>query len=143
MAHPSPASSEPLRASDLRAALDFVSDLADTIDDAEAFARCGVEQLPRLAASELTTLSLCDLGSHRRHVVDAGRLAEGGVEPHRVRRTLDGLVGQACGAGPGGQPHDRADLVDELERPARPVAEHDEAEGVRAHVDDREAALGG
>ena len=77
MAHPSPASSEPLRASDLRAALDFVSDLADTIDDAEAFARCGVEQLPRLAASELTTLSLCDLGSHRRHVVGFPRAAIG------------------------------------------------------------------
>jgi DNA-binding CsgD family transcriptional regulator len=69
MAHISPASSEPLRGSDLRAALDFVSDLADTIDDAEAFARCGIEQLPWLAASEVTTLSLCDLCSHRRHVV--------------------------------------------------------------------------
>ena len=69
MAHPSPASSEPLRGSDLQAALHFVSDLADTIDDAEAFAHCGVEQLPRLAASEVTTLSLCDLRSHRRHVV--------------------------------------------------------------------------
>ena len=69
MAHTSPASSEPLRSSDLQAALDFVSALTDTIDDAEAFARCGVEQLPRLAASELTTLSLCDLRSRRLHVV--------------------------------------------------------------------------
>jgi DNA-binding CsgD family transcriptional regulator len=69
MAHTSPASSEPLRSSDLRAALDFVSDLADTIDDAQAFAHCGVEQLPRLATSELTTLSLCDLRGHRRYVV--------------------------------------------------------------------------
>ncbi len=60
---------ESLRGSDLQTALDFVSDLTDTIDDADAFARCCVAQLPRLAASELTTLSLCDLRSHRRHVI--------------------------------------------------------------------------
>ncbi|MFZ2648691.1 MAG: LuxR C-terminal-related transcriptional regulator [Burkholderiaceae bacterium] len=64
LAHP-----ELLRGSDLSAALDFVSDLTDTIDDADAFARCGVQQLPRLAASELTTLSVCDLRGGRRHVI--------------------------------------------------------------------------
>ncbi len=69
MAHTLPATSKPLRRADLQLALDFVSDLTDTIDDAEAFARCGVEQLPRLAASEITTFSLCDLRRHRRHVV--------------------------------------------------------------------------
>ncbi len=58
-----------LRGSDLRAALDVVGNLGDAADDGDGFARCSVEQLPRLAASELTTLSMCDMRSGRRHVV--------------------------------------------------------------------------
>jgi len=58
-----------LRSSDWRAALDFVGEVADAVDDADGFARCGVERLARLAPSELTTLSLCDLRGGRRHVI--------------------------------------------------------------------------
>lgn len=58
-----------LRHRDLRAALDVIGNLADAIDDGDGFARCSVEQLPRLAASELTTLSVCDMHSGRRHVI--------------------------------------------------------------------------
>ena len=53
---------------DLAAALDFIGDIGDAIDSPEAFARCGVERLPQLVASELTTMSVCDLRSGRRHV---------------------------------------------------------------------------
>jgi DNA-binding CsgD family transcriptional regulator len=55
-----------LSSATLVAALDFVGDAADASDDAEAFARCGVEGLSALLASELTTLSVCDLHSARR-----------------------------------------------------------------------------
>ena len=58
-----------LRSSDWQAALNFVGEVADAVDDAEGFARCGVERLARLAPSELTTLSLCDLRGGRRHVI--------------------------------------------------------------------------
>ena len=37
--------------------------------DPERFARLGVSELPRLVASELTTLSICDLATGRRRVV--------------------------------------------------------------------------
>lgn len=63
-----------LRRADLRAALAVVSDMAATLDDADAFARCGIERLPALAASELTTLSICDLVGGRRLVVGAPTL---------------------------------------------------------------------
>ena len=36
-----------------------------------------------------------------------------------------------------------ADLVDELERSTGPIAEHDQAKGVGAHVDHRQPLLGG
>ena len=65
MARPRP---ELLRSADLHAALAFVADMAAAIGDADGFARCGLERLPTLAASELTTLSVCDLCSGRRHV---------------------------------------------------------------------------
>lgn len=58
-----------LRARDLRAALDCVGDLVQAGDDVERFAEIGVQSLARLVASELTTLSRCDLRSGRRIVV--------------------------------------------------------------------------
>ena len=58
-----------LDSGDWQAALDFVGEMADAVDDGDGFARCGVERLARLAASELTTLSLCDLRAGRRHVI--------------------------------------------------------------------------
>ena len=69
-----------LRAADLRAALDCVGALAEAGTDPERYALEGVAALPRLVASEITTLSICDLESGRRHVIGSpgGRL--GAVE---------------------------------------------------------------
>lgn len=64
----SSSSADTLRTADCRAALAFVADVADALDAPDGFARCGVERLPALAASELTTLSVCDLASGRREV---------------------------------------------------------------------------
>lgn len=99
-----------LRRADLHAALAVVSDMAATLDDADAFARCGIERLPALAASELTTLSICDLAGGRRLVVGAPAIGaaereafdrhfrahplvrhhgfEGGRHAHRISDTL-------------------------------------------------------
>ena len=66
-----------LRSRDWQAALGFVGELADATD-ADGFARCGVERLARLAPSELTTLSLCDLRGGRRHVFGLPAGAIGG-----------------------------------------------------------------
>ena len=57
-----------LRSSELRAAFDFVGGMIDALGEPDGFARGGVAQLPALAASELTTLSVCDLASGRRDV---------------------------------------------------------------------------
>src|SRR5436305_8433271 len=43
--------------------------MAEAGDDLDSWARAGVECLPRVAASEITTLSICDLASGRREVV--------------------------------------------------------------------------
>ena len=43
--------------------------LVGAAKDPHAFARLGVAELPRLVASELTTLSVCDLATGRRRVV--------------------------------------------------------------------------
>lgn len=72
MANPQPGL---LRSADLRRALAFVSDIAATLDDAQAFAACGIEGLSALAASDLTTLSLCDLAHGRRLVFGAAAAA--------------------------------------------------------------------
>jgi DNA-binding CsgD family transcriptional regulator len=59
----------------LAAALGFIADAADAIDDGEeGFARCAVERLPRLVPSELTTLSICDLRRGRRQVTGSAAL---------------------------------------------------------------------
>ena len=52
----------------LKHALDFVLDLS-ALQDAGSFAKYVVNGLPRLVASELTTLSICDLNSGVRRVV--------------------------------------------------------------------------
>ncbi len=52
----------------LKHALDFVLDLS-ALQDAGSFAKYVVGGLPRLVASELTTLSICDLSSGVRRVV--------------------------------------------------------------------------
>lgn len=58
-----------LRSSDYRSALRAVQAIAVAADDVATFARMGVELLPTLVASELTTLSVCDLASGRRDVI--------------------------------------------------------------------------
>jgi DNA-binding CsgD family transcriptional regulator len=60
-----------LRKADLHAGLRFVGALAEAAGDAQGFARAGVEALPALVASDITTLSVCDLASGRRSVVES------------------------------------------------------------------------
>ncbi len=60
-----------------RAALRVVQAMVERGADAASFARAGVELLPRLVASEVTTLSVCDLVTGRRHVVAAPHEAIG------------------------------------------------------------------
>jgi DNA-binding CsgD family transcriptional regulator len=62
---------------DWRAVLDVVGELADAVDDGDGFARCGCKVLPRLAASDLTTLSLCDLAGGQRQVIGLPEVAIG------------------------------------------------------------------
>jgi DNA-binding CsgD family transcriptional regulator len=57
-----------LPAQHLKKALDFVLDIS-ALDDAGSFAEHVVNGLPRMVASELTTLSICDLQSGVRRVV--------------------------------------------------------------------------
>ena len=60
-----------LREEDWRAGLRLMQAVGAAADDADAFARAGVQALPRLVASELTTLSVCDLLTGRREVTAA------------------------------------------------------------------------
>lgn len=59
----------PLRSSDYRSALRVVQTIAAAADDIATLGRTGVELLPALVASELTTLSICDLVGGRRNVI--------------------------------------------------------------------------
>jgi len=52
----------------LRAALDLLGAMNEAALDKGAYARLGVEGLPRLVASEFTTLSICHLASGKREV---------------------------------------------------------------------------
>jgi DNA-binding CsgD family transcriptional regulator len=56
-----------LNSSDFRGALDALHTIGEA--GADAFARRGLECLPRLVSSELTTLSVCDLDTGHRSVV--------------------------------------------------------------------------
>jgi DNA-binding CsgD family transcriptional regulator len=49
----------------------LVCEMSEAARDAVSFARHGAEQLPRLVASEITTLSVCDLRTHSRSVVSS------------------------------------------------------------------------
>jgi DNA-binding CsgD family transcriptional regulator len=60
-----------LSAVEMRAALDTLHAIGQDCLDASDFARRGVQCLPRLVSSELTTLSVCNLDTgHRRVVCD-------------------------------------------------------------------------
>jgi DNA-binding CsgD family transcriptional regulator len=52
----------------LRAALDLLGAMSESALDKASFASLGVERLPRLVASEFTTLSICHLASGKREV---------------------------------------------------------------------------
>ncbi len=58
-----------LRASDWRAGMLALQQVSDACDSSEAFALAGISALPRLVASEITTLSVCDLHSGSRQVI--------------------------------------------------------------------------
>lgn len=60
---------ETLRERDWRAAVEFLGCVAEAGDTPDALARAAVQALPALVASEITTLSVCDLRSGRRHVI--------------------------------------------------------------------------
>lgn len=49
----------------------LVCEMTEAAGDAVSFARLGTEQLPRLVASEITTLSVCDLSRNTRSVVSS------------------------------------------------------------------------
>lgn len=58
-----------LTSADLRGALDALHAIGETGLGRETFARRGLECLPRLVSSELTTLSVCNLDTGHRSVV--------------------------------------------------------------------------
>jgi DNA-binding CsgD family transcriptional regulator len=60
-----------LKQSDYREGWRLVCEMAEAAGDARAFARLGTEQLARLVASEITTLSVCDLARNTRSVVSS------------------------------------------------------------------------
>jgi DNA-binding CsgD family transcriptional regulator len=55
--------------SDLRSVIGVLGAVAESARDFGSFAEAGVHLLPKLVASEMTTLSVCDLQSGRREVV--------------------------------------------------------------------------
>jgi DNA-binding CsgD family transcriptional regulator len=65
-----------LQRSDHQATIALLGAVAESARDFESYAQAGVRLLPSLVASEMTTLSVCDLASGRREVVScpAGRL---------------------------------------------------------------------
>lgn len=99
---------------DLRGALAALHAIGERSLDAEAFARRGLECLPRLVPSELTTLSVCDLETgHRsvlsdrpgaisprqigvfdRHFFDHPLVREHGRNPHAVTRRIGDLLAE-------------------------------------------------
>ena len=54
---------------DLRSAMSALQSLADQSTDCASFVRGALEQLTRIVASDLTTLSICDLGRGTRRVI--------------------------------------------------------------------------
>ncbi len=60
-----------LTAQDYRESWRLVCEMTEAASDAVAFARQGTLHLPRLVASELTTLSVCDLARNARSVVSS------------------------------------------------------------------------
>ena len=101
-----------LCAADLREAIDVLNTIGEACASGASFAREGVSHLAALVASELTTLSVCDLDSGHRSVVSdrPGAISRREIEvfdhyffehplvrdhgrnPHAVTRRIDDLV---------------------------------------------------
>lgn len=71
---------ETLGERDLRAGLKLLQEVGACAGDWRSFARAGVSALPSLVASEITTLSVCDLRSGRRQVIASPGCAIGDAE---------------------------------------------------------------
>ncbi|MGZ5104084.1 MAG: helix-turn-helix transcriptional regulator [Usitatibacter sp.] len=71
-----------LRSTDLKAALDTLGAISESASNDRQFARHGVARLRGLVAADLTTLSICDLGTGHRSVVSdvAGAIARPEIE---------------------------------------------------------------
>jgi DNA-binding CsgD family transcriptional regulator len=82
MFHPQPpaVSANQLSSRDLRRALDVLHALGDCCAGSGDFARRGIELLPRLIGSDLTTLVVCDIESGHRIVRPEGLLPRSAVE---------------------------------------------------------------
>ena len=101
-----------MRSADLRAALDTLGTISECAADAPRFARHGVARLPALVASELTTLSVCDLRSGHRTVVSdvPGAIARPQIEAFDRHFHAHPLV-RAHGRNPAAITHRISDLV--------------------------------
>jgi DNA-binding CsgD family transcriptional regulator len=69
-----------LQRRDWRAGFELLNAVAEADDGIDALARAAVNALPRLVASEITSLSVCDLESGRRQVVATPAAAIGAVD---------------------------------------------------------------
>jgi DNA-binding CsgD family transcriptional regulator len=69
-----------LASHDLRAALDTLHAIGEACAGATDFARRGVEHLPRLVGSDLTTMVVCDLDRGHRTVVPSGMVSRRDIE---------------------------------------------------------------
>ena len=67
-----------LKRSDYQATVALLGAVAESTHDVASYAAVGVRLLPSLVASEMTTLSVCDLASGRREVVSC---PAGGIGP--------------------------------------------------------------
>ncbi len=82
-----------LTTDDYRKGWRLVCDMTEAARDAVAFARQGTQQLPELVASEITTLSVCDLARNTRSVIGtpAGAISaqdRASFDRHFVRHPL-------------------------------------------------------
>jgi DNA-binding CsgD family transcriptional regulator len=102
-----------LSSRELRAALDTLHAIGEACAGTTDFARRGVEHLPRLVGSDLTTLVVCDLDQGHRTVVPSGMVSrreievfdryfyehplvrEHGRNPNAVTRRIDDIVAPA------------------------------------------------
>jgi DNA-binding CsgD family transcriptional regulator len=132
-----------LSEADLHDVLETLHTIGEASSSCEAFCRCGVQELPRLVSSELTTLSICNLETGHRSVVSSlpGAISrreievfdryfyehplvrEHGHNPHAVTRRINDLLA--------GDEFERTPLFNEYYRPIR----IDHAMAVPIHVD--------